>query len=39
MVKNDICLGVQANKLPYCSKNVPQKNAPMPPKSGIDPEQ
>ena len=30
IVKNDICLGVQASKCPFFKKkNVPPKNAPM----------
>ena len=30
MVKNDICLGVQANKIPFFPNNVPQKTHPRP---------
>ena len=37
MIKNDICLGMQANKMPFFWKSGPTKNAPMPLMSRIGP--
>ena len=37
MVKNDICLGGVRKQNALFSKNVPQKNAAMPPMTGIGP--
>ena len=37
IVKNDICLGVQANKMPFFKNNISPKNAPMPRMSRIGP--
>ena len=38
IVESDVCLGGASKQMLFFQKNVPPKNAPMPPMSGIGPE-